>query len=169
MCVIYQYKLNINLVYIYIYTRFYQRGRERVVRRRFQSQSQSSWETVSSSHVWTIVTVCLLDCRHITYGPFCNSLLLDCWHISRIVFSTSWMSPPAYSMGELKCDHVTPVLHDKLHYLRVLQRSHYKCCLLVYKALHGYISIFCTRVRLPDRRAVLCSSTKSHNILVPKI
>ena len=48
--------------------------------------------------------------------------------------------------GRAKYDHVTPILRDKLHWLRVPERIQYMCCLLVYKSLHGlapsYISKF---------------------------
>ena len=38
--------------------------------------------------------------------------------------------------GGSKYSHVTPLLKDKLHWLRFRQRVVYKLCLLVYKALH---------------------------------
>ena len=38
--------------------------------------------------------------------------------------------------GGARRDHVTPVLRDKLHWLRLRQRIAYKLCLLVYKSLH---------------------------------
>jgi hypothetical protein len=39
--------------------------------------------------------------------------------------------------GKNRTDHVTPLLRDKLHWLRVRERITYKLCLLVYKALHA--------------------------------
>ena len=46
--------------------------------------------------------------------------------------------------------HVTPLLRDKLHWLRICERVQFKCCLLVYKALNSaaptYIAAFCSRV-----------------------
>ena len=72
--------------------------------------------------------------------------------------------------GRAKYDHVTPMLWDKLHWLRVPQMIQYKCCLLVYKSLHGLtrscISNLCTRVQLSDRRSSLRSATRRHNKLV---
>ena len=38
--------------------------------------------------------------------------------------------------GGTRSDHVTPLLRDKLHWLRFQQRITYKLCLTVYKALH---------------------------------
>ena len=72
--------------------------------------------------------------------------------------------------GRAKYDHATPILRDKLHWLRVPERIQYECCLLVYKSLHGlYISNFCTRVQLSDRRLSLRSAARSHyNLVVPR-
>ena len=39
--------------------------------------------------------------------------------------------------GGSRTDHVTPLLRDKLHWLRFQQRITYKLCLTVYKALHA--------------------------------
>src|ERR1700721_44412 len=39
--------------------------------------------------------------------------------------------------GGTKRDHITPLIRDKLHWLRFTQRVTYKPCVLVYKALHG--------------------------------
>jgi len=41
--------------------------------------------------------------------------------------------------GLSKFDHITQVLHDRLHWLAVPQRIHYKLCLLVYMVLHRNI------------------------------
>ena len=38
--------------------------------------------------------------------------------------------------GGSRCDRVTPLLRDKLHWLHFEQRITYKLCLIVYKALH---------------------------------
>ena len=70
-----------------------------------------------------------------------------------------------------KYDHVTPLLKDQLHWLRVPQRVQYKCCLLVYKAMNGlaptYISNYCTRVTGAERRSSL-RSTSHNNLIVPR-
>ena len=39
--------------------------------------------------------------------------------------------------GVNRYDHITPLLKDRLHWLRVPQRIDFKQCLLVYKALHS--------------------------------
>ena len=40
-------------------------------------------------------------------------------------------------LGGTKRDHITPLIRDKLHWLRFAQRVTYKLCILVYKALHN--------------------------------
>src|SRR6218665_1898070 len=46
-----------------------------------------------------------------------------------------------------KYDHVTPILHDVIHWLPVPLRVEFKICLLVYKSLHGaapgYLRDYC--------------------------
>ena len=39
--------------------------------------------------------------------------------------------------GGTKRDHITPLIRDKLHWLRFSQRVTYKLCVLVYKSLHN--------------------------------
>ena len=39
--------------------------------------------------------------------------------------------------GGHRFSHVTPLLRDKRHWLRVRQRIKYKLCLIVHKAFHG--------------------------------
>ena len=38
--------------------------------------------------------------------------------------------------GGTKQDHITPLIRDKLHWLRFTQRVTFKLCVLVYKSLH---------------------------------
>ena len=59
------------------------------------------------------------------------------------------------------------------NWLCIPERIQYKCCLLVYKSLHGlapsYISNFCIRVQLSDPRLSLCSAARSHyKLVVPR-
>ena len=70
--------------------------------------------------------------------------------------------------GYSRYDHITPLLRDRLHWLRVTQRIDFKRCLMVFKALHclapGYISDYCIRVSTNQPRSSLRSA--SHNCLV---
>ena len=67
-----------------------------------------------------------------------------------------------------KYDHVTPLLLDDLHWLRVPQRVRYKSCLLVYKAMYGlspsYIISYCRSVTSVQGSSTLRSA--AHNQLV---
>ena len=78
---------------------------------------------------------------------FCNSMLagLPRYQISRI---QSILNVAARLIhGHSRCEHLTPTLRDRLHWLRVPERIVFKRCLLIYKALHGlapaYISSYC--------------------------
>ena len=70
--------------------------------------------------------------------------------------------------GRRKYDHVTPLLRDDLHWLRVPQRVRYKTCLLLYKAINGlspsYITSYCLSVSSVQGRSTLRSV--AHNRLV---
>ena len=60
---------------------------------------------------------------------------------------------------------VTPLLRDRLHWLRVPQRVEFKRCLLLYKALHGpapaYITEYCVNSDTNERRSRLRSSAQN--------
>ena len=51
--------------------------------------------------------------------------------------------------GGTKRDHVTPLLRDKLHWLRFGQRITFKLCLMVYKALHGLSPAYLSELVVP--------------------
>ena len=51
--------------------------------------------------------------------------------------------------GAGRYDHVTPLLRDKLHWLRFAQRVEYKLCLLVFKALHGLAPGYLSKLTVP--------------------
>ena len=44
---------------------------------------------------------------------------------------------------------MTPLLHDKLHWLRFMQRITYKFCLTAYKALHQLAPAYITELIQP--------------------
>ena len=54
--------------------------------------------------------------------------------------------------GGSRRDHVTPLLRDKLHWLKFEQRITYKLCLLVYKALHGQAPSYISKLIIPVSR-----------------
>ena len=73
--------------------------------------------------------------------------------------------------GYSRYDHITPLLRDQLHWLRVTQRIDFKRCLIVFKALHGlapgYISNYCVRVSTNQRRSSLRSSSHNCQVVPP--
>ena len=66
--------------------------------------------------------------------------------------------------GRCRRDHATPVLRDRLHWLRALQRIQFKVGLLVYKAINNpapdYITSYCQSSSTNDRRSTLGLQTK---------
>ena len=64
-------------------------------------------------------------------------------------------------------DHVTPVMRDRLHWLRVPQRIRFKVVLLVYKAINNlspdYITINCRSSSnlAPDYITIYCRSSSN--------
>jgi len=61
-------------------------------------------------------------------------------------------------------EHVTPLLRDKLHWLRARERITFKLCLLVYKAINGlatsYLQDLCVPVTTVSTRAALRSAAR---------
>ena len=107
------------------------------------------------------------------------------WSIEPRIFQWPWRTPyqcqlnrlqaVMNSAGRLICglskfDHISQVLHDRLHWLTVPQRIRYKLCLLVYKALHGlapqYLTDFCQHVFSVSGRSGLWSSTRVSGDLI---
>ena len=92
---------------------------------------------------------------------YCNSLLAGqpAYQLQRVQSILNFAGRLICGSG--KYDHVTPLLRDKLHWLRVLQRVQYTCCLMVYKARQGsvpaYIADFYIRVQTTE----CCSSLRS--------
>jgi len=70
-----------------------------------------------------------------------------------------------------KYDHITPLLRDQLHWLRVPERIQYKLCLLTYKCLHNlapnYLSVYIVPLSAVPSRQNLRSS-KSSDIFIPR-
>ena len=118
----------------------------------------------------TSTAVQLINSFVISRIDYCNSLLagLPAYQLDRVQSILKFVTCLIY--GRAKYDQITPILRNKLHWLRVPPWIQYKCCLLVYTALHGlapgYISNFCKRVWLSDCRSSLRSANRSHNKLV---
>ena len=67
--------------------------------------------------------------------------------------------------------HVSDLLRNCLHWLRVPQRIRFKLCLLMYKALHGmapdYLRELCRSVSEDDARSSLQSAERG-DLIVPR-
>ena len=73
--------------------------------------------------------------------------------------------------GGTKRDHITPLIRDRLHWLRFTQRVTYKLCLLVYKALHGGAPRYLSDLVVPavsDPSGRRLRSANSLNIVRPR-
>ena len=75
--------------------------------------------------------------------------------------------------GASRFSHVTPLLRDRLHWLRCRERIQFKLCLMVYKALNGiapsYLSDLCITEDINERRRTLGSAlTSTMTIIQPR-
>ena len=93
----------------------------------------------------------------ITYIDYCNCLLAGAPQYQLNRLQAVMNSAGRLICGLSKFDHISQVLHDRLHWLAVPQRIRYKLCLLVYKALHGlapqYLTDFCQPLSLVSGRS----------------
>jgi len=68
-------------------------------------------------------------------------------------------------------EHVTPLLRDKLHWLRARERITFKLCLLVYKARNGmapnYIQDLCVPVSTVSTRSALRFAARGDLVVPP--
>ena len=73
--------------------------------------------------------------------------------------------------GRGRFDHITDILRDKLHWLRVPERIALKCALLVYKAQNGlapsYISRSCVQSSSVQTRYALQSASRD-TLAIPR-
>jgi len=68
---------------------------------------------------------------------YCNSVLAACTQQQTDKVQRVLNCAARVILGGSKYDHVTPLIRDDLHWLRVPERITFKLCLFVYKALHG--------------------------------
>ena len=87
--------------------------------------------------ITTKTAILLVNSFVISRVDYCNSLLagLPNCHLHRIQLVLNAAARLLYR-GQ-KRDHITPLLHDKLHWLPIAARIQFKICLLTYKSLHG--------------------------------
>src|SRR6218665_882968 len=118
--------------------------------------------------ILTSAAIVLVNSFIVSRVDYCNGLLagLPTCQLDQI---QSVLNSAAHLIcGHTPSDHITDLLRDNLHWLRVPQRIVYKLCLVTYKALNDhrmpdYISDFC--IRVADKRL----RSSSRNLLhVPR-
>ena len=94
---------------------------------------------------------------------YCSSLLAACsqQQLDKLQRVLNCATRVIYLYGGRCGDHVTPMLRDNLHWLRIRERITFKLCLLVYKATRGrapsYIADMCIPVATVSTRQSLRS------------
>src|ERR1700733_9188686 len=113
----------------------------------------------------TSTAVTLVNSFLVSRVDYCNSLLsgLPTCQLERLQSVLNSAARLIY--GRTKSDHVTDLLRDNLHCLRIPQRIAYKLCLITYMSLNNqmpdYIADFCFRVADNQSRSRLRSSSKN--------
>ena len=106
----------------------------------------------------TFTAIQLVNSFVISRVEYCNSLLagLPKYQLDRIQSVLNVAARLIFGWG--RYENVTPLLRDRLHWLRVPQRVEFKRCLLVYKALApAYITEYCVNINTNERRSSLTS------------
>jgi len=102
---------------------------------------------------------------------YCNSLLAGC--NKQLVDKLQRVLNRAARVifGGDRRKHVTPLLRDKLHWLRARERITFKLCLLVYKARNGmapnYTQDLCVPVSTVSTRSALRSAARG-DLVIPR-
>ena len=102
---------------------------------------------------------------------YCNSLLAGCNKQLVDKLQRVLNCAARVIFGGDRWDHVTPLLRDKLHWLRARERITFKLCLLVYKATNGlapsYLPDLCVPVTTLSTLATLRSAARG-DLVVPR-
>ena len=127
------------------------------------------------SHVANISRMCFFELRQIRYIARCLSKsniksLLHAFVTSRLDYCNSLLAAQPISLtnklqaiqnaaarlfaGVSRRSHVTSILRDELHWLRVPERINYKLCVLVYRCLNGLAPAYLAEYCLPLRNSV---------------
>ena len=121
--------------------------------------------------VATSTAIWLVNSFVVSKLDYCNSLLagLPAYQLEKVQSILNYAARLIY--GRRKYNHVTPLLGDDLHWLRVLQTVRYKSCLIVYKAMNGlspsYITSYCRSVSSVQGRSTLHSATHKQ-LVIPR-
>ena len=111
-------------------------------------------------------SVILVNSFIVSKLDYCNSLFAGCSKQLVDKLQRVLNCAARVIFGGDRRDHVTPLLRDKLHWLRARERITFKLCLLVYKAINGHAPSYLQDLCVPVRpyncfhtcRPPLCSS-----------
>ena len=96
---------------------------------------------------------------------YCNSIYAGLPRAQLDRLHSVFNSAAGLIFGVVLSAHVTPLLRDRLHWLRAPERVTFKLCVRVFKALHGsapgYITQMCVPVVTTDRRTTSRSASVS--------
>jgi len=112
----------------------------------------------------TTIAVTLVNSFVISRIDYCNSLLsgLPSYLLTRVQSVLNAAARIIY--GGKRYEHVTPLLRDRLHWLRVPERIRFKLCLVVFKALNNLAPEYVKSCWIPvsnvARRGGLRSSSR---------
>ena len=112
----------------------------------------------------------LVNCFVVSRLDYCISLLAGVPQVTldRLQRDTNAAARMLCSVGRRA--HVSDLLRNRLHWLRVPQRIQFKLCLLMYKSLHGmapdYLKELCRSVSEDDARGSLRSAERGDLIVL---
>ena len=119
----------------------------------------------------TSTAIQLVNCFVIARVDYCNSIVSGIPKYQHDRIQSVLNAAARLIFGVNRYDHITPLLKDRLHCLRVPQRIDFKQSLLVYKALHdlapAYIADYCVNVSSNNRRSSLRSATHKCLVIPP--
>ena len=119
----------------------------------------------------TTMAITLMNSFVLNRIDYCNSLLmsLPAYQIDRIQIVRNDVARLIF--GGSRCDHVTPILRNRLHWLRAPQRIEFKVALLMYKGINNLapdcITSYCISSSTNQRRSTLQFADKG-NLIEPK-
>src|SRR6218665_3618592 len=99
--------------------------------------------------VWVVSVICLQLMQSRSTASLSPGLTTATayWRVCRFAswngFNQSSILLHVFLYGGIPSDHVTDLLRDILHWLRVLQRITYKLCLITYKVIHNRMPTGC--------------------------
>ena len=124
-------------------------------------------KALSKSHVKT-----LLHAFITSRVDYCNSLLvgLPLYQLDRLQLVLN-AAARLYANASSRA-HVTGILRDDLHWLRITERISYKLCILTYQCLHNcapmYLSNYCVRLLDSSSRLSRNRSAATGNLCTPR-